>query len=156
MELTDRLKSFAKDQLIMLISLVLIFGALSVLSVFFFASERKNSLLFVEFRAEESAFALLDFYAQGLTPGPEELEQIVGFAIYNKEGSAVVSAGRFPRRLNTGEVAEQGSSITINWKERTVSIAKPLGMFPAFMAPPGGIARMRGMMRQSPNTAIYV
>ncbi len=142
-----RLRSFAKEQLISLLSLILVFGALSVLSVFFFAGEIKRSLLYVEFKAEESAFALLDFYRQGMTPEPDELERITGFAIYNLDGSAAISAGRYPPLLDIGEVAERQSVITINREANTVSIAKPLRVSPALMAPPAGASRMRGMSR---------
>ena len=154
---TERIRSYAKEQLISLLSLLIVFGALAALSIFFFAGERKRSLLYVEFAAEESAFALLDYYRQGMTPEPDELERISGFAIYNADGTAAISAGRFPRQLDIEDVIRKGSVFTVNRDTDTVSIAKPLGMFPAFMAPPpAGATRMRGMSRQPHSAAIYV
>jgi two-component system, NtrC family, sensor histidine kinase HydH len=153
---TERIRSYAKEQLISLLSLLIVFGALAALSIFFFAGERKRSLLYVEFAAEESAFALLDYYRQGMTPEPDELERITGFAIYNADGTAAISAGRYPGQLDIEDVIRKGSVFTVNRETDTVSIAKPLGMFPAFMAPPAGATRMRGMSRQPHSAAIYV
>ncbi len=156
MKIALRLKKFTREQLLLLIFLTLGFGGLSVLSVLFFAGEKKHQLLFIEFKAEESAFALLDYYAQGLTPDTAEIERITGFAIYDVAGFATISGGAFPEFLDVADIAEKPAVFSVNWETGRISIVKPMGMLPSFMAPSGGAARMRGMLRQPRNAAIYV
>ena len=156
MKIVDRLKNFAREQLLLLIFLTLGFSGVSVLSVLFFGGEKRHQLLFIEFKAEESAFALLDYYAQGLTPETAEIERITGFAIYDLAGFPTISGGTYPEFVDIADIAEKPAVFNIHWETGRVSIVKPMGMFPAFMVPPSGTARMRGMLRQPRNAAIYL
>ena len=151
----QRVKRFAGEQWLTLLSLILLFIALSTLSAFFFAGEKKRANLFLEFKAEESAFALLDYYRQGIVQEAEELERILGFAFYGPHGSVTAAAGEYPRSIDIREMGDALSTIAVDYRGNTVSIIKRLGMVPTFMAPQQPM-RMRGFGKMEQDSAMYV
>ena len=158
MNIFRRLKDFCRDQSVLLISLAALCVAFGILSVLFFSIEKRHTLLFLEYKAQETAAVFLDFYRQGVVLEQEEFEQIIGFAVYNGMGEPIIFSGDAPDKIDMQATDPERTVFNVDMKRKTAEVIKRIDMYPLFMGAQGGASRMRGMAsgRQKAPAAVYV
>ena len=158
MNIFQRVKGFVRDQSTLLVSLTIICVAFAALSVLFFSNEKKHTLLFLEYKTQETAAVFLDFYRQGVVLEQKEFEQIIGFAVYSGSGEAIIFSGDTPETIDMQATDPERTLFDVDLEKKTAEIIKRIDMYPSFMGAQSGVMRMRGMPpgRQQAPAAVYV
>ena len=158
MNIFQRVKGFARDQSLLLVSLAVLCAAFETLSVFVFSIEKRRTLLLLEYNAQESAAAFLDFYRQGVVLEQKEFEHIIGFAVYNGLGKPIIFSGDTPDTIDIQATDPERTVFDVDLENKTAEVIKRIDMYPSFMGAQSGVMRMRGMPpgRQQTPAAVYV
>lgn len=116
-------------------------AALSILAVLYVHGERRRSLLLLEYTVERTANALLESYRAGFTVGEDVAEDIVGFGIYDPNGTPVVVTGSAPSSISRDRKPELEPVFELDASASTMSMIRPIGMMSL-------ISGMGGMMQR--------
>ena len=117
-------------------TLIVLFLAVSVLTLFVVAGQRRRNALLAEYEAEKLAGALLETFRQGELSQDLPLgEELLGFGIYSGNGEALMRAGTAPPVLAvpeglSGERVPPATSFQRDRERGTLTLIRPLGMWP--------------------------
>jgi two-component system sensor histidine kinase HydH len=117
-------------------TLIVLFLAVTVLSLFVVAGQRRRNALLAEYEAEKLAGALLETFRQGELSQDLPLgDELLGFGIYSGNGEALMRAGTAPPVLevpegSAGERLPPATSFRRDRERGTLTLVRPLGMRP--------------------------
>jgi signal transduction histidine kinase len=133
--------------------LILLFLAVTALSLVVVAGQRRRNTLLEEYQADRLAGALLEAFRRGELPdGLPMGDQLLGFGIYTGSGDALVRAGTAPPAVQPAQELSDGglpprSSFHRDRRRGTLTLIRPLGTRPRGLGGrdgPGGMTP--GMM----------
>jgi len=114
--------------------MVVLFVALSALSVFLLEGERKRNRLLVQYEAERLASALLESFRGNRGRLESSLsDDILGFGVYAMSGEPVYRVGSAPDRIQDQEASDRLSVFTFDKDQRTIVLVRKLGFLPERM-----------------------
>jgi Signal transduction histidine kinase len=116
------MRSEARENRLLVVSGILLFAALAVLSVFLIAGESRRSRILMEYEADRLATALVESPSQS---GSDLDRRILGFGLYDRAGGLVSSFGSAPETIDPSDAT---APFAYDEKGKTLSFARPLGM----------------------------